>query len=96
MVTFSLSDRSGPLAAGWTILEAAGCIKMTSGSLSELNSLTWTYSRQTVQWTASGVLQSLFPVRALYVQVGQRAADKIVFSMTELIGNIWMMENISE
>ncbi len=37
-----------------------------------------------------------FPIRALYVQVGQRAADKIVFSMTELIGNIWMMENISE
>ncbi len=28
------------------------------------------YSRQPVQWTASGVLQSLFPVRALYVHVG--------------------------
>jgi len=25
-----------------------------------------------------------FPVRALYVQVGDRVADKIVFSMTEL------------
>jgi len=37
-----------------------------------------------------------FPIRALYVQVGERAADKIVFSMPELIGNIWMMENISE
>jgi len=24
------------------------------------------------------------------------AADKIVFSMAELTGNIWMMENISE
>jgi len=28
--------------------------------------------------------------------VGERAADKIVFSMAELTGNIWMMENISE
>ena len=37
-----------------------------------------------------------FPVRALYVQVGERAVDKIVFSMAELTGNIWMMENISE
>jgi len=37
-----------------------------------------------------------FPVRALSVQVGERAADKIVFSMAELTGNIWMMENISE
>ncbi len=69
---------------------------MTSYSLAGLNSLTWPYSRHTVQWTASGVLQSHFPVRALYVQVGERAADKIVFSMAELTGNIWMMENISE
>ena len=69
---------------------------MTSSSLAGLNSLTWTYSRQTVQWTAGGVLQSLFPVRALYGQVGERVADKIVFSMAELTGNIWMMENISE
>ncbi len=37
-----------------------------------------------------------FPVRALYGQVGERVADKIVFSMAELTGNIWMMENISE
>jgi len=36
-----------------------------------------------------------FPVRALYVQVGDRAADKIVFSMAKLTGNIWRMENIS-
>jgi len=36
------------------------------------------------------------PERALYVQVVERAADKIVFSMAELTGNIWMMENISE
>jgi len=28
--------------------------------------------------------------------VGERAADKIIFSMAELTGNIWMMENISE
>ena len=61
-----------------------------------LNTVTWTHSRQTVQWTASGVLQSYFPVRALYGQVGERAADKIVFSVAELTGNIWMMENISE
>ena len=26
----------------------------------------------------------------------ERVADKIVFSMAELTGNIWMMENISE
>ena len=37
-----------------------------------------------------------FPIRALSVQVGERAADKIVFSMAELTGDIWMMENISE
>jgi len=37
-----------------------------------------------------------FPVRALSVQVGERAADKIVFSMAELTGDIWMMKNISE
>ncbi len=49
-----------------------------------LNTVTWPYSRQTVQWTTSGVLQSHLPVRALSVQVGERAADKIVFSMTEL------------
>ncbi len=36
------------------------------------------------------------PVWALSVQVGERAADKIVFSVAELTGNIWMMENISE
>ncbi len=46
--------------------------------------LQWPYSRQMVQWTASGVLQFHFPVWALYVQVGDRAADKIVFSMAEL------------
>jgi len=28
--------------------------------------------------------------------VGEKAADKIVFSMAELTGNILMMENISE
>jgi len=28
--------------------------------------------------------------------VGEKVADKIVFSMAELTGNIWMMENISE
>jgi len=28
--------------------------------------------------------------------VDERAADKIVFSVAELTGNIWMMENISE
>jgi len=28
--------------------------------------------------------------------VGDRAADKIFFSMADLTGNIWMMENISE
>jgi len=28
--------------------------------------------------------------------VGERVADKIVFSMAELTGNIWKMENISE
>ncbi len=33
---------------------------------------------------------------ALSVQVGERAADKIVFSVAKLTGNIWMMENISE
>ncbi len=44
------------------------------------------------QWGPS----SHFPVRALYVQVCERAADKIVFSVAELTGNIWMMENISE
>ncbi len=37
-----------------------------------------------------------FPVRALSVQVDERAADKIIFSVAELTGNIWMMENISE
>ncbi len=37
--------------------------------------LQWPYSRQTVQWTASGVLQSHFPVRAFYGQVGEKAAD---------------------
>ncbi len=37
-----------------------------------------------------------FAVRALSVQVGERAADNIVFSVAELTGNIWMMENISE
>ncbi len=36
------------------------------------------------------------PRRALYSQVGERAADKIVFSVAKLTGNIWMMENISE
>ena len=69
---------------------------MTSYSLAGLNSLTWPYSRQTVHVPASGVLQSHFPVRALYGQVGDRAADKIAFSMAKLTGNIWMMENISE
>ncbi len=56
---------------------------MTSASLVGLNSLTWPYSRQTV-------------LRALYGQVGDRVADKIVFSVAKLTGNIWMMENISE
>jgi len=28
--------------------------------------------------------------------VGERAADKIIFSMAELTGNIWMMENIDK
>jgi len=28
--------------------------------------------------------------------VDERAADKIIFSVAELTGNIWMMENISE
>ncbi len=36
------------------------------------------------------------PVWALSVQVGERAADNLVFSVAKLIGNIWMMENISE
>jgi len=63
---------------------------MTSYSLAGLNSLTWPYSRLIVR------LLDRCPVRALYGQVGERVADKIVFSMAELTGNIWMMENISE
>ena len=55
----------------------------------------WTYSRLRGLMVGVSSLVKL-TVRALTVQVGDRAADKIVFSMAELTGNIWMMENISE